>query len=72
MKHIKLLVLAVLLTWVNALAFAQDTKKPDWKKLHYLSEEEMLSGAKATLFNETTPPSGDYVRFPAEFDPCRR
>ena len=72
MKHIKLLVLAVLLTWVNALSFAQDTKKPDWKKLHYLSEEEMLSGEKATLFNETTPPSGDYVRFPAEFDPCRR
>ena len=71
MKHIKLLVLAVLLTWVNALSFAQDTKKPDWKKLHYLSEEEMLSGEKATLFNETTPPSGDYVRFPAEFEPMQ-
>ena len=71
MKNIKFIVLVGLLTWANVLAFAQDTKKPDWKKLHYLSEEEMLSGEKATLFNETNPPAGDYVRFPAEFEPMQ-
>ncbi len=52
------------------MTFAQDDKKPNWKKLHYLSEEEMLSGEKATLFNETNPPSGT-VRFPAEFEPMQ-
>ena len=71
MKYIKLFVLVCLLFWVNALSFAQDTKKPDWKKLHYLSEEEMLSGEKSMLFNETNPPDGDYVRFPAEFEPMQ-
>ena len=70
MKHIKLFALICLLTWANALTFAQDTKKPDWKKLHYLSEEEMLSGEKNVLFNETNPPSGT-VRFPAEFEPMQ-
>jgi agmatine/peptidylarginine deiminase len=70
MKHIKLFILIGLLTCANALTFAQDNKKPDWKKLHYLSEEEMLSGEKATLFNETNPPSGT-VRFPAEFEPMQ-
>jgi agmatine/peptidylarginine deiminase len=39
--------------------------------LHYLSEEEMRSNEKSVLFNETTPPSGDYVRFPAEFEPMQ-
>ena len=71
MKYIKLFVLVCLLFWVNALSLAQDTKKPDWKKLHYLSEEEMLSGEKSMLFNETNPPDGDYVRFPAEFEPMQ-
>ena len=71
MKYIKLFVLVCLLFWVNALSLAQDTKKPDWKKLHYLSEEEMLSGEKSMLFNETNPPEGDYVRFPAEFEPMQ-
>ena len=71
MKNIKLIVLVCLLTWANALTFAQDNKQPDWKKLHYLSEEEMLSGEKSVLFNETNPPGGDYVRFPAEFEPMQ-
>ena len=70
MRHIKLFLLVSLLTGINAIGFAQDTKKPDWKKLHYLSEEEMLSGEKATLFSETNPPSGT-VRFPAEFEPMQ-
>ena len=70
MKHIKLILLVSLLACANTLAFAQEEKKPDWKKLHYLSEEEMLSGQKAVLFNETNPPSGT-VRFPAEFEPMQ-
>ena len=71
MKSIRLFVLVCLLTTVHATSFGQDTKKPDWRKLHYLSEKEMFSGEKATLFNETNPPSGDYVRFPAEFEPMQ-
>ena len=70
MKHIKYIVLVCLLTYANVFTFAQDAKKPDWRKLHYLSEEEMLSGEKSTLFNETNPPTGT-VRFPAEFEPMQ-
>ena len=70
MKNYKAIFFLFLLTFANAWAFAQDTKKPDWKKLHYLSEEEMLSGEKGTLFNETNPPSGT-VRFPGEFEPMQ-
>ena len=70
MKKLKFYALASLFIWFNGLVMAQETKKPDWKKLHYLSEEEMLSGEKSTLFNETNPPSGT-VRFPAEFEPMQ-
>ena len=70
MRFLRIFAVACLLTWVNGQAFAQD-KKPDWRKLHYLSEKEMLSGEKSTLFSETNPPSGDYVRFPAEFEPMQ-
>ena len=70
MRFLRVFAVACLLTWVNGQALAQD-KKPDWRKLHYLSEKEMLSGEKSTLFTETNPPSGDYVRFPAEFEPMQ-
>ena len=72
MKNIKFIVLVCLLTWANTLTFAQDTtKKPDWKKLHYLSEAEMVSNSRSSLYQETDPPTGDYVRFPAEFEPMQ-
>ena len=71
MKNFRYFVMASLLICFNGLAMAQETNKPDWRKLHYLSEEEMLSNEKSTLFNETNPPSGDYVRFPAEFEPMQ-
>ena len=71
MKNFRCFVMASLLICFNGLAMAQETKKPDWRKLHYLSEEEMLSNEKSVLFNETNPPSGDYVRFPAEFEPMQ-
>ena len=70
MKHRKLFVLVCLLAWSYTMTYAQDTKKPDWRKLHYLSEKEMLSGEKSVLFSETNPPSGT-VRFPAEFEPMQ-
>ena len=63
-----LLCLSALFSWTVS---AQETKKPDWRKLHYLSEEEMNSTVRNTLFNETNPPAGDYVRFPAEFEPMQ-
>ena len=70
MKYIKLFILIGLLTCANVLTFAQDTKKPDWKKLHYLSEEEMNSNLRSSLYQETDPPTGT-VRFPAEFEPMQ-
>ena len=64
------LFLCCLLALLCGTAWAQENQKPDWRKLHYLSEEEMLSNEKSTLFNETNPPSGT-VRFPAEFEPMQ-
>ena len=60
-----------LLMAINGLTIGQETNKPDWKKLHYLSEEEMLSGNRSSLYQETDPPAGNYVRFPAEFEPMQ-
>ena len=71
MKSLRILAMACLLTWVSGLAVAQDNISPDWKKLHYLSEEEMLSGNRSSLYQETDPPAGNYVRFPAEFEPMQ-
>ena len=71
MNKLRFVFFACLLTCANVLAFAQDTVKPDWRMLHYLSEEEMLSGERSMLFTETNPPSGSYVRFPAEFEPMQ-
>ena len=71
MKNIKLFFLICLVTCVHFGSFGQDTQKPDWKKLHYLSEEEMLSKERSSIYQETDPPAGDYVRFPAEFEPMQ-
>ena len=48
------------------LFFGQD-KKPDWRKLHYLSEEEMYMPIDNRSFYETDPPVAP-VRNVAEFD----
>ena len=68
LRYLVLLCIAVI--GCTVCVHAQETKQPDWRKLHYLSKEEMLSGERATLFNETNPPSGT-VRFPAEFEPMQ-
>ncbi len=69
MKHI-FTILFCCLCLIPWTTYGQQDKQPDWRKLHYLSEEEMLSNEKSTLFNETNPPSGT-VRFPAEFEPMQ-
>ena len=70
MKNLRLLIVVFLLALVNTLAFAQKTGSPDWRKLHYLSEEEMNSNVRSSLYQETDPPTGT-VRFPAEFEPMQ-
>ena len=49
---------------------AQDNKKPDWMRWHYLSEEEMYNTSRGVNFVETDPPTGE-PRFVAEFEPMQ-
>lgn len=49
---------------------AQEQNKPDWRKLHYLSEEEMHTPVRNLNFVETDPPTGE-PRFVAEFEPMQ-
>ena len=49
---------------------AQDNKKPDWMRWHYLSEEEMYDHSRGMNFVETDPPTGE-PRFVAEFEPMQ-
>ena len=49
---------------------AQEQKTPDWKRWHYLSEEEMYTPVRNENFVETDPPTGT-PRFVAEFEPMQ-
>ena len=49
---------------------AQEQNTPDWKRWHYLSEEEMNTPVRAENFTETPPPTGT-PRFVAEFEPMQ-
>jgi len=51
-------------------ASAQEQKTPDWKRWHYLSEEEMNTPVRNLNFVETDPPAGE-PRFVAEFEPMQ-
>jgi len=53
---------------VNAQALTQEA--PDWRKLHYLSEEEMRTPVRTRDFIETPAPT-DAPRFVAEFEPMQ-
>lgn len=58
----------IALLMFSALQMKSQDKTPDYKKWHYLSEEEMLLPLNtARDFIETDPPTGD-VRNVAEFD----
>ena len=59
-----------LLLMANVTLNAQDTKKPDWARWHYLSEEEMYDNSRGMNFVETDPPAGE-PRFVAEFEPMQ-
>ena len=49
---------------------AQEQTTPDWKRWHYLSEEEMNTPVRNMNFVETDPPAGE-PRFVAEFEPMQ-
>jgi agmatine deiminase len=66
-------VLAVLLFFFCSTSFAQwmPDSKPDYRKLRYLSEEEMLIPVRTNInFTETPPPPGN-VRLVAEYEPMQ-
>ena len=48
----------------------EETRKPDWARWHYLSEEEMHDTSRGMNFVETNPPAGE-PRFVAEFEPMQ-
>jgi len=49
---------------------ANNQKKPDWMRWHYLSEAEMYDHTRGVNFVETDPPAGE-PRFVAEFEPMQ-
>lgn len=67
-RFLSILTLLALMT-VSVSSFAQE-KKPDWKRWHYLSEEEMHNTTRGVNFVQTDPPTGT-PRFVAEFEPMQ-
>jgi agmatine/peptidylarginine deiminase len=66
-----LLVFASMMSAIGCMnAQAQTKEAPDWRKLHYLSEEEMRTPVRATNFTETPAPT-EAPRFVAEFEPMQ-
>lgn len=65
----KALSIFTLLLLMAATMQAQE-KQPDWKRWHYLSEEEMHDTSRGMNFVETDPPTGE-PRFVAEFEPMQ-
>ena len=72
MRYLRLQLLLFLSVMVGMVSFAQETSTPDWRKLHYLSQEEMEAGLnnRLTNFTATAAPTGT-VRFPGEFEPMQ-
>ncbi len=66
----KALSIFTLLFLMAATMQAQDNKKPDWMRWHYLSEAEMYDTSRGMNFVETDPPTGE-PRFVAEFEPMQ-
>lgn len=65
----KALSLIILIALFATASFAQE-KTPDWKRWHYLSEEEMYNPTRGENFVETDPPAGE-PRFVGEFEPMQ-
>ncbi len=75
MKRIKsLLTLIVFASMMSTTGYmnaqSQTREAPDWRKLHYLSEEEMRTPVRASNFTETPAPT-EAPRFVAEFEPMQ-
>ena len=49
---------------------SQENEMPIWRKMKYLSEEEMYMTVTHRGFEETAPPVGE-VRFPGEYEPMQ-
>ncbi len=69
MKKINTLILLLVLTFVSFNVYSQDDV-PLWRKMKYLSEEEMYMTVTNRGFEETAPPAGE-VRFPGEYEPMQ-
>ena len=67
-----LLVFASMMSTMGCMnAQSQTREAPDWRKLHYLSEEEMRTPLRAgNRFTETPAPT-EAPRFVAEFEPMQ-
>ena len=66
-----LLVFASMMSTMGYMNAQEQTREaPDWRKLHYLSEEEMRTPVRATNFTETPAPT-EAPRFVAEFEPMQ-
>ena len=69
-KSLSLFALLLLMTATVQAQEANNQKKPDWMRWHYLSEEEMYDTSRGMNFVETDPPAGE-PRFVAEFEPMQ-
>ena len=67
-RFLSIFTLLALMT-ASVSSFAQE-KKPDWKRWHYLSEEEMHNTTRGVNFVQTDPPTGT-PRFVGEFEPMQ-
>ena len=65
-----LLMFASMMSTMGLNAQAQTQEAPDWRKLHYTSEEEMRTPVRASNFTETPAPT-EAPRFVAEFEPMQ-
>lgn len=66
-------IIALILCLILPLAYeaqAQEREFPEWRKLKYLSEDEMHKSIVTRDFVETAPPTGE-VRFPGEYEPMQ-
>ena len=63
------LILLLALLFVGLNAYSQEDI-PLWRKMKYLSEEEMYMTVDNRGFEETAPPAGE-VRFPGEYEPMQ-
>ncbi len=76
MRRIKsifaLLVFASMMSTMGYMnAQAQTHEAPDWRKLHYLSEEEMKTPVRRSINFTETPAPTEVPRFVAEFEPMQ-